>query len=134
MSNFTFFKIKLYPNYGKIVTILNQKKNYCYPGPPSKKKNLDDSGISKTPVKSIQNSNSGSPAKSPAGVNRRNAVLFTRKKQKEETKPPNEVTDDKPETEVVSNKTDKKKKPIAAVQALQDDVLENQETELQGKY
>ena len=83
-------------------------------------------------MKSIQNSNSGSPAKSPAGVNRRNAVLFTRKKQKEETKPPNEVTDDKPETEVVGNKTDKKKKPIAAVQALQDDVLENQETELQG--
>merc|ERR1719433_2639201 len=78
---------------------------------PQKKKNLDDSGINKTPVKSIQNSNSGSPAKSPAGVNRRNAVLFTRKKQKEETKPPNEeVTDDKPETEVVGNKTDKKKK------------------------
>merc|ERR1711899_566190 len=84
-------------------------------------------------LKASSSSLTSSPAKSPAGVNRRNAVLFTRKKQKEETKPPNEeVTDDKPETEVVGNKTDKKKKPIAAVQALQDDVLENQETELQG--
>merc|ERR1711993_105495 len=92
-------------------------------GPPSKKKNLDESNLNKTPVKSVQNSSS--PAKSPAGVNRRNAVLFTRKKQAA-VQPSN--ADEK--TETVSNtKTDKKNKKVTA---LSDDILENQETEVQG--
>ena len=97
--------------------------------PPSKKKNLEDgAGLNKTPVKSLQNSSS--PAKSPAGVNRRNAVLFTRKKQAA-VQPSSENADDK--SEEMPSKADKKKKPSsAAVQALSDDMLENQETEVQG--
>ena len=94
-------------------------------GPPSKKKNLDENNLNKTPVKSVQNSSS--PAKSPAGVNRRNAVLFTRKKQAA-VQPSN--ADEK--TETLSNtKTDKKNKK-EKVTALSDDILENQETEVQG--
>merc|ERR1711993_41659 len=94
-------------------------------GPPSEKKNLDENNLNKTPVKSVQNSSS--PAKSPAGVNRRNAVLFTRKKQAA-VQPSN--ADEK--TETVSNtKTDKKNKK-EKVTALSDDILENQETEVQG--
>jgi len=48
--------------------------------PTAKRPKADE----KTPVKSQPG---GSPAKSPAGVNRRNAVLFTRKKQAQVTTP-----------------------------------------------
>ena len=78
------FDLEIIPNKVSKPKILPK----ILPIPSSKKKNLKNSGINRTPVKSIQNSNSGSSAKSPADVNRRNTVLFTRKKQKEENKPP----------------------------------------------
>merc|ERR550534_1385737 len=84
--------------------------------PPAKKENLE-----KTPLKSLSQS---SPAKSPAGVNRRTAVLFTRKKQQAI---PSAETE---ETESTPNKTETKKKGV--IQALTDETLENQETEVQG--
>jgi len=81
--------------------------------PPAKKENLE-----KTPLKSLSQS---SPTKSPAGVNRRTAVLFTRKKQ--QAQPVDE-------SETSGNKTDSKKK--VAIQTLDEDIMENQETEVQG--
>lgn len=54
--------------------------------PPTSKKRAAEEVVLKTPVKAgmktpVKAGASASPAKSPAGVNRRNAVLFTRKKQ-----------------------------------------------------
>ena len=60
----------------------------------------------------------------PAGVNQRTAVLFTRKKQQAISSAEIE------ETESTPNKTDAKKKGV--IQALTDETLENQETEVQG--
>ncbi len=82
--------------------------------PPMKKKSAVEVAP-KTPVKSGP---AASPAKSPAGVNRRNAVLFTRKKQAAAAP----VTD-APETNV---------KPKDRKAALDDDILEEQETEVQS--
>merc|ERR550534_2670925 len=84
---------------------------------PAKKENLE-----KTPLKSLSQS---SPAKSPAGVNRRTAVLFTRKKQQA-------IPSAEPEeTESPPNNTETSKKK-GVIQALTDETLENQETEVQG--
>ena len=80
--------------------------------PPAKRKNLD-AELDKTPSK---NSNQ-SPAK--PGVNRRTAVLFTRKKQAINETPETEAkTDEKPSTS--------KKKVIS------EEALEHQETEVQN--
>ena len=60
----------------------------------------------------------------PADVNRRAAVLLTRKKQQAISSAEIE------ETESTPNKTEIKKK--GAIKALTDETLENQETEVQG--
>ena len=85
--------------------------------PPAKKENLE-----KTPLKNVaQNS---SPSKSPAGVNRRTAVLFTRKKQQAA-----EANDESKSEETPTKSGGKNKK----IQNLSEDALENQETEVQSQ-
>ena len=84
--------------------------------PPAKKENLD-----KSPLKSVATS---SPSKSPAGVNRRTAVLFTRKKQ--------QAAEASEETKIDENPPKSGNKKKSSIQVLSDDNLENQETEVQG--
>jgi hypothetical protein len=102
--------------------------------PPAKRKATEDSSsnLAKTPVKTLSAGQSTSPAKSPAGVNRRNAVLFTRKKQAAAA-PSSEAADDKPgeDEDTSAATTDKKTKKKQPQTILEDDIA-NQETEVQS--
>ena len=89
--------------------------------PPSKKEHLE-----KTPIKNSSAAAQNSPAKSPAasGVNRRTAVLFTRKKQAIETS----ETPEPPEPKSPKPASNKAKKSVP----ISEESLAQQETEVQS--